>query len=60
MLTAVRYLVRAESQTNRTEDEAIADKGLAPSGKILGSTQQFETQADVVYPSLTNTPANLA
>jgi hypothetical protein len=29
-LTAVRYLVRAEIQTNKTEDEAIAEKRLAP------------------------------
>jgi ribosomal protein L30/L7E len=31
MLTAVRYLVRAEIQANKTEDEAVADKPLAPS-----------------------------
>ena len=44
MLTAVRYLVRAEIQANKTEDQAVADKPLAPIGKILGSTQQARRQ----------------
>lgn len=42
MLTAVRYLVRTEMQANKTEDQAVADKPLAPIGKILGSTQQID------------------
>jgi glyoxylase-like metal-dependent hydrolase (beta-lactamase superfamily II) len=61
MLTAVRYLVRAEIQANKTEDEAVADKPLAPIGKILGSTQQVDdNMVRMVYRSLKNTPANPA
>jgi cyclase len=61
MLIAVRYLVRAEIQANKTEDEAVADKPLAPIGKILGSTQQLDdNMVRMVYRSLKNTPANPA
>ena len=61
MLTAVRYLVRAEIQANKTEDQAVADKPLAPIGKILGSTQQLDdNMVRMVYRSLKNTPANPA
>jgi ribosomal protein L30/L7E len=61
MLTAVRYLVRAEIQANKTEDEAVAAKPLAPIGKILGSTQQLDdNMVRMVYRSLKNTPANPA
>jgi cyclase len=61
MLTAVRYLVRAEIQANKTEDQAVADKPLAPIGKILGSTQQVDdNMVRMVYRSLKNTPANPA
>jgi cyclase len=61
MLTAVRYLVRAEIQANKTEDEAVADKPLAAIGKILGSTQQLDdNMVRMVYRSLKNTPANPA
>src|SRR5580658_1002320 len=57
MLTAVRYLVRAEIQANKTEDQAVADKPLAPIGKILGSTQQLDyNMVRMVYRSLKNTP----
>jgi glyoxylase-like metal-dependent hydrolase (beta-lactamase superfamily II) len=59
MLTAVRYLVRAEIQANKTEDEAVAAKPLASIGKILGSTQQLDdNMVRMVYRSLKNTPAN--
>jgi cyclase len=61
MLTAVRYLVRSEIQANKTEDEAVADKPLAPIGKIVGSTQQLDdAMVRMVYRSLKNTPANPA
>jgi cyclase len=61
MMTAVRYLVRAEIQANKTEDQAVADKPLAPIGKILGSTQQIDdNMVRMVYRSLKNTPANPA
>jgi hypothetical protein len=60
-LTAVRYLVRAEIQANKTEDQAVADKPLAPIGKILGSTQQVDdNMVRIVYRSFKNTPANPA
>jgi glyoxylase-like metal-dependent hydrolase (beta-lactamase superfamily II) len=61
MLTAVRYLVRAEIQAGKTEDQAVADKPLAPVGKILGTTQQLDdAQVRMSYRSLKNTPANPA
>jgi glyoxylase-like metal-dependent hydrolase (beta-lactamase superfamily II) len=61
MLTAVRYLVRAEIQANKSEDEAVADKPLAPIGKILGASQQLDdAMVRMVYRSLKNTPANPA
>ena len=61
MLTAVRYLVRAEIQANKTEDQTVADKPLAAIGKILGSTQQLDdNMVRMVYRSLKNTPANPA
>jgi len=61
MLQAVRYLVRAEIQANKTEDEAVADKPLAAIGKVLGSTQQLDdAMVRMVYRSLKNTPANPA
>jgi cyclase len=61
MLTAVRYLVRAEIQANKTEDQAVADKPLAPIGKILGTSQQADdNMVKMVYRSLKNTPANPA
>jgi cyclase len=61
MLTAVRYLVRAEIQANKTEDQAVADKPLAPIRKVLGSTQQLDdNMVRMVYRSLKNTPANPA
>jgi hypothetical protein len=57
----VRYLVRTEIQANKTEDQAVADKPLAPIGKILGSTQQLDdNMVRMVYRSLKNTPANPA
>jgi hypothetical protein len=49
------------SQANKTEDQAVADKPLAPIGKILGSTQQVDdNMVRMVYRSLKNTPANPA
>jgi glyoxylase-like metal-dependent hydrolase (beta-lactamase superfamily II) len=61
MLTAVRYLVRVEIQANKTEDQAVADKPLAPIGKIVGSNQQADdNMVKMVYRSLKNTPANPA
>jgi len=61
MLTAVRYLVRAEIQAGKTEDQAVADKPLAPVGKILGTTQQLDdAMVRTSYRSLKNTPANPA
>jgi len=61
MLTAVRYLVRAEIQAGKTEDQAVADKPLAPIGKILGTTQQLDdAMVRMSYRSLKNTPANPA
>jgi len=61
MLTAVRYLVRAEIQAGKTEDQAVADKPLAPVGKILGTTQQLDdAMVRMSYRSLKNTPANPA
>jgi hypothetical protein len=56
--TAVRYLVRAEIQAGKTEDQAVADKPLAPIGKILGTTQQLDdAMVRMSYRSLKNTPA---
>jgi glyoxylase-like metal-dependent hydrolase (beta-lactamase superfamily II) len=61
MLTAVRYLVRAEIQAGKTEEQAVADKPLAPIGKILGTNQQADdNMVKMVYRSLKNTPANPA
>jgi len=61
MLQAVRYLVRAEIQAGKTEEQAVADKPLAPIGKVLGSTQQLDdNMVKMVYRSLKNTPANPA
>jgi hypothetical protein len=61
MLTAVGYRVRAEIQANKAQDEAVADKPLAPIGKILGSTQQLDdNMVRMVYRSLKDTPANPA
>jgi cyclase len=61
MLTAVRYLVRAEIQAGKTEDQAVADKPLAPIGKILGTMQQLDdAMVRMSYRSLKNTPANPA
>jgi glyoxylase-like metal-dependent hydrolase (beta-lactamase superfamily II) len=61
MLTSVRYLVRAEIQAGKTEDQAVADKPLAPIGKILGTTQQLDdAMVRMAYRSLKNTPANPA
>jgi len=61
MLTAVRYLVRAEIQAGKTEDQAVADKPLAPIGKVLGTMQQLDdAMVRMSYRSLKNTPANPA
>jgi glyoxylase-like metal-dependent hydrolase (beta-lactamase superfamily II) len=61
MLTAVRYLVRAEIQAGKTEEQAVADKPLAPIGKVLGTNQQTDdNMVKMVYRSLKNTPANPA
>ena len=61
MLQAVRYLVRAEIQAGKTEEQAIADKPLAPIGKVLGTNQQADdNMVKMVYRSLKNTPANPA
>jgi glyoxylase-like metal-dependent hydrolase (beta-lactamase superfamily II) len=61
MLQAVRYLVRAEIQAGKTEEQAVGDKPLAPIGKVLGSTQQLDdAMVRMVYRSLKNTPANPA
>ncbi len=61
MLTAVRYLVRSEIQADKTEEQAVADKPLAPIGKLLGTNQQADdNMVKMVYRSLKNTPANPA
>jgi glyoxylase-like metal-dependent hydrolase (beta-lactamase superfamily II) len=61
MLQAVRYLVRAEIQANKTEDQAVADKPLAAVGKVLGTNQMTDdNMVKMVYRSLKNTPANPA
>ena len=61
MLTSVRYLVRAEIQAGKTEDQAVADKPLAPIGKILGTNQQADdAMVRMSYRSLKNAPANPA
>jgi glyoxylase-like metal-dependent hydrolase (beta-lactamase superfamily II) len=61
MLTSVRYLVRAEIQAGKTEDQAVGDKPLAAVGKILGTTQQVDdAMVRMSYRSLKNTPANPA
>jgi cyclase len=61
MLVAVRYLVRAEIQAGKTEDQAVADKPLAPIGKILGTNQQADdAMVRMSYRSLKNTPPNPA
>ena len=61
MLISVRYLVRAEIQAGKTEDQVVADKPLAPIGKILGTNQQADdAMVRMSYRSLKNTPANPA
>jgi glyoxylase-like metal-dependent hydrolase (beta-lactamase superfamily II) len=61
MLTSVRYLVRAEIQAGKTEDQAVADKPLAPVGKILGTSQQADdNMVRMSDRSLKNMPANPA
>src|ERR1700675_181977 len=55
MLTSVRYLVRAEIQAGKTEDQAVADKPLAPIGKVLGTNQQADdAMVRMSYRSLKN------
>jgi hypothetical protein len=52
----MRDLVGAEIQANKTEDQAVAEKPLAPVGKILGSTQQLDdNMVRMVYRSLRST-----
>ena len=61
MLISVRYLVRAEIQAGKTEDQAVADHPLAPVGKILGTNQMTDdAMVRMSYRSLKNTPANPA
>ena len=61
MLTAVRYLDRAEIQAGKSEDQAVADKPLAPIAKILGTMQQADdAMVRMSYRTLKNTPANPA
>jgi cyclase len=42
MLISVRYFVRAEIQAGKTDDQAVADKPIAPIGKTLGTNQQAD------------------
>jgi glyoxylase-like metal-dependent hydrolase (beta-lactamase superfamily II) len=61
MLQAVRYLVRAEIQAGKTEDQAVADKPIAAVGKALGTNQMTDdNMVKMVYRSLKNAPANPA
>jgi hypothetical protein len=49
------------AEADGAQDQAVADKPLAPIAKILGSTQQLDdNMVRMVYRSLKNTPANPA
>jgi hypothetical protein len=61
MLPAVAEVVDIVDDCLAWLEQAVADKPLAPIGKILGSTQQFDdNMVRMVYRSLKNTPANPA